>query len=71
LSQAVHRGTDAVLVLYDSVVRPKTLPNLFPRHYLTGMLKQPLQNPKRLVRQPNRLGTFPVQLSGAKIKTKV
>jgi hypothetical protein len=60
LSQTVHRGTDAVLVLHDSVVRPKILPNLFARHHLAGMLKQPLQNPKRLLRQPNRLGTFPV-----------
>src|SRR5258706_4393458 len=37
LPQPLDGGIDAVIELYDSIVRPELLANLFPQHHIAGL----------------------------------
>jgi hypothetical protein len=70
LRQPVHGGADAVLELYDGVIRPELLADFFTAHYLAGMLEQHRENPKGLFGKTNGFGPFLAQLTGTKIELK-
>jgi hypothetical protein len=43
---------DAVLELYDGVVRPEFLANILSRQHFAGVLEQHRKDSERLLRQP-------------------
>ena len=67
-----NRGVDAVVELYNSVIGPELLANLFPQYHLTRLFQKQGKNLDGLFRQPYAQAVFPqlpcpqIQLKGAK-----
>ena len=56
LPQPVHGGTDAVLELYNGVIRPQLLADFFAGHHFAGMFQQHGEDSKGLLRQADGFG---------------
>src|SRR5260370_42370381 len=66
IPQPFNRCVDAVIELYDGVVRPEFLANLLAQHHLAGMRHEHQQDSEGLFLEPD-LDAVVAQLSGANV----